>query len=1128
MPEIIPDPSIGRRIGPYEILQRLGAGGMGNVYRAAQVEPIRRTVALKLIRRGLDTEETIRRFQRERQVLAALNHPNIARLLDGGTTDDGLPYFVMEYVEGEPITAYCDHNGLTTRQRLCLFQRVCAAVHYAHQNTVIHRDLKPANILVGAGGELKLLDFGIAKMTNRDSSLQTLNPTRPENRLMTPEYASPEQLRGETITTATDVYSLGLILYELLTGCLPYPLTGGSKQETDRLVLTESELPRPSDTVRRRVEGSQGPGEPAATPEMIANPRGVSPEQLRRQLRGDIDNIVLVALRKEPSRRYASAEQFSADIERHLRHEPVLAAPPGALYRVRKFARRNKATCALAVAICLGLIGSTGGTLWAMKAREVARMAEQAAAERAERLRRATYAKELTLASFDLRGNVVGSMKRRLRDVPPDLRDWGWDYLNAMADNSLQTWTGHVAEVRALAVRPDGQRVASGDAEGWIRLWDPQSGTTVGMMHGHRGPVNSVEFSPDGGRLASGGSDGTVCIWDPSAGSSEISLDARAGAVVSVRFRSGGEGVAAGYADDKVRLWDIPSRGVTRTLPGFDGRFDSLAFSPDGRFLAGAGTGNRIEVWPIEAGAEARTLARYNFPVCASAFSLDSRLFAASQLNGSIQLWDVAGWARLRTEFRRLGLTSPSPLAFSPDSKRLASVGFQGRILTLWALPKGTSLRNFHGHDGVIRAAAFSPDGQWVVTGSADHTLKVWDGNPTKQLNRFREHRAAVSGLAFSPDGRMILSGDDEGGLACCDADTHRVIRRLLAPAEHVRCLAFTSDARSFVTGGTDGTVVVWSAATGVVSKTFRAHEGPVNCLTGSPHAPLVVSGGADGLVKLWDAGTGQQLRAFEGHRASVRCVAISPDGRSIASSDADGTIRLWEVGAGSCIRALCGPHGAVRSVFFSPDGRRIASGGDDAIVRLWDTATGAPVLTLEGLHSPVVSVSFSPSSRCVIAACADGTIRFFDAISGGESLSFHDHDASVTCLTLSPDGRTVVSGGAGGLLAFMRAEPYAVEAQIEREEAARAAQAEALLDSLYARTGDWEQVAEALRADPGLSALLRHRALNAILTRSSRDLVHPATNPAATLPQTEPEDLEPDPEHQASRLSSPSLRRTN
>ena len=353
-----------RHVGPYRLVRPLGRGGMGDVYLAVkEADDFRQAVALKLIRRGLDTDEVLRRFRLERQILASLHHPNIAQLHDGGATEDGRPYFVMEYVEGMPIDEFCDANRLSVPRRLGLFQTVCGAVQHAHQNLVVHRDIKHTNILVTDEGIPKLLDFGIGKVLAPLGSFGTAVATRTDVRMLTPEYAAPEQVRGEPITTATDVYALGLLMYELLVGRHPYASGKESAQEIERAVC-ETDPDRPSTTVGRVHSRSLRDGTTLTlSPEEVGARRSSGPDQLRRRLAGDLDNIVLMALRKEPARRYSSASAFADDVQRHLDGMPVLARPDTVRYRTEKFVRRHAWAVTAAAAAFVGLTATTTVTL---------------------------------------------------------------------------------------------------------------------------------------------------------------------------------------------------------------------------------------------------------------------------------------------------------------------------------------------------------------------------------------------------------------------------------------------------------------------------------------------------------------------------------------------------------------------------------------------------------------------------------------------------------------------------------------------------------------------------------------------------------------------------------------------
>lgn len=366
----------GDTIGPYKIIELLGRGGMGGVYLGLRDDDqFKQFVAIKVIKRGMDTDEILRRFNQERQILAALDHPNIAHVLDGGMTTQGTPYFVMRYIDGLPLHVYCDEHKLPLRARLHLFLKVCNAVHYAHQNLVVHRDLKPSNILVTTSGEPILVDFGIAKLLNADLMGQSVAMTRTFIRPMTPEYASPEQVRGGTITTASDVYALGVLLYQLLTGHRPYDLKSRLPHEIERIICTEPPV-RPSTMVTKAIAVDTN----MASSLSIEEARSTSMDRLKRYLQGDLDTIVLMAMRKEPRRRYASAEQLAQDVQHYLDGLPVLAQPDTLTYRTRKFVQRHRYGVLTAAGIVLLLM--TFGISMAIQSLRVGQALTRAEAER--------------------------------------------------------------------------------------------------------------------------------------------------------------------------------------------------------------------------------------------------------------------------------------------------------------------------------------------------------------------------------------------------------------------------------------------------------------------------------------------------------------------------------------------------------------------------------------------------------------------------------------------------------------------------------------------------------------------------------------------------------------------------
>lgn len=371
-----PEPVAGDVIGRYRIVERIGEGGMGSVYMAERADgAFEQRVALKLIRSGMAHDDFLRRFLRERQIVARLEHAHIARLVDGGADEQGRPFFAMEYVAGVPLSVYCDRHRLDIRSRLALFTQVCEAVHYAHQNLVVHRDLKPSNVLVTEEGQVKLLDFGIAKVLHEEDGEDNPDMTRVGLRVLTPDYAAPEQVRGEPVTTATDVYALGAMLYELVSGRRPHRLSSYTAAEVERQVCMNDPVP-PSTAVVRAADVQPREGEPVPGPENIGNARATTADRLRRALRGDLDAIVLQALQKEPSRRYPSAESLLRDLQRFSAGEPVTARRESVPYRVGKFVRRHAVGVAAAALVAISLLGGLAGTTW--QARVAAREAAKA------------------------------------------------------------------------------------------------------------------------------------------------------------------------------------------------------------------------------------------------------------------------------------------------------------------------------------------------------------------------------------------------------------------------------------------------------------------------------------------------------------------------------------------------------------------------------------------------------------------------------------------------------------------------------------------------------------------------------------------------------------------------------
>src|SRR5438105_2816769 len=514
----------GDNIGRYKLLQQIGEGGCGVVYMAGQTEPVQRRVALKIIKLGMDTKQVIARFESERQALALMDHPNIAKVLDGAATEAGRPYFVMELVRGVKITEFCDHNNLPTRERLDLFMQVCRAIQHAHQKGIIHRDIKPSNILVTINDGVpvpKVIDFGIAKATQGRLTDKTVF-TAFEQFIGTPAYVSPEQavMTSLDIDTRSDIYSLGVLLYELLTGKTPFDskelLAAGF--DAMRRTIQEKQPERPSTKLRTMVEGDLT---------ITAKRHHTEPPKLISSVSGDLDWIVMKCLEKDRARRYETVSGLASDLQRHLDHEPVKASPPSKFYRFKKLIRRNKIVVTAGALVMISLVAGLVDSAWMFtkerKARQRALAAEETARKKQSEAEAASvkfqnsereknrnlYAAEMALTRSSWEDGQVERALDLLRSHIPkpgqeDLRGFEWRFLWGLCQqNALATLTGHRDYVQCIALSPDGQLLASGSGDGEIKLWDVASRHETGSLQctGDGKEVRYLAFLHDGKSL---------------------------------------------------------------------------------------------------------------------------------------------------------------------------------------------------------------------------------------------------------------------------------------------------------------------------------------------------------------------------------------------------------------------------------------------------------------------------------------------------------------------------------------------------------------------------------------------------------------------------------------------------
>ncbi|MEK6407385.1 MAG: serine/threonine-protein kinase [Acidobacteriota bacterium] len=1009
--------AIGRRIGPYQIVREIGRGGMGVVYLAVRADDeYHRQVAIKLAWPGHESSQMLRRFRQERQILANLDHPNIARLLDGGSTEDGLPYVVMEYIAGAPITDYCDEHKLNVTERLTLFLTVCAAAAYAHRNLVIHRDLKPSNILVAANATPKLLDFGIAKLLTPDDQADLTALTGTGLRMMTPDYASPEQVRGESVTTVSDVYSLGVVLYELLTGHRPYRFKNRLLAEMER-VISEQEPERPSVMIDRVVTETTSDGAPGKqrTPESVSLPREGRPEKLRGRLAGDLDNILLKALRKDVQQRYQSVDQLSADIRRHLQGEKVMARQHTMGYRVTKFVRRHRVGVGATAVLIMTLLAGIVTTSWqARKATEHVRIN-----------RRLLYAAQMNLAEQAWETTNIA----RLRDLverhwpqpgEEDLRGFEWYYLWRLYNHNGEVFSlRHTKEVWSLAFSPDGSTLAAADDDGKLKLWDSATGNELATLSGHDAATLSVAWSHDGRKLATASSDTTVKLWDAATGQA-LTLTGHTKRVNAAAFSPDGKQLATGSDDGTMRLWDASTGTELMTIQSGAKWVRCLAFSPDGRRLA-TGISNEpwVKLWDASTGKELVAFNARLGLVWSIAFSPDGTRLATGSNDHTARLWDANTGQELAS-FKGHASEVRS-VAWSPDGKRLATGGAD-RTAKLWDAATGEELATLKGHFGEVWSVTFSPDGNELATCSDDFTAKLWEVTTTLELTTLKTN-GKVGSVAFSPDGSMLATGGNSDSKAkLWDAITGRELANLEGQGGGVSSVAFSPDGKRLATGCVDHTAKLWEAATGQELTTLRGHSDRVRAVMFSPDGQRLATGSSDRTAILWDAATGQEITALKGHTNLVFAVAFSPDGNRLATGSYDHTAKLWDVATGRELATLKGHLKPILSLAFSPDGKALATGSADGTVKLWQVSTGQELATFTGHAGHVNAVTFSPDGARLATGSSEGLVRLWSVATGQELIALKAHTDAVSAVVFTPDGQTLVSGSLDTTVRFWRA----------------------------------------------------------------------------------------------------------
>jgi eukaryotic-like serine/threonine-protein kinase len=1059
--------------GKYKLIEEIGQGGMGSVFIARQTDPVRRSVAVKVIKAGMDSKAVLARFQGERQALALMDHPNIARVLDAGATESGRPFFVMELVKGVPITQFCDDQKLTPRERLELFIPVCHAVQHAHQKGIIHRDLKPSNVLVALYDDHpvpKVIDFGVSKATGQSLTDMTLM-TGFGSVVGTPEYMSPEQagFNQLDIDTRSDVYSLGVLLYELLTGTTPVDRKSLSRAAVFEIlrIVREVEPPRPS------IKLSTS----SALPSLAAN-RSSEPAKLSKLMRGELDWVVMKALEKDRARRYDTANGLARDVQRYLTDEVVEARAVTAGYRLRRFARRNKGRLAAAALLLLAMVGGIAGTTgqavratraekealrerdektraWqveadlrgiaetassdALRQKAAAVTAEGNALNEADRSRRLLYSADVLLASQVWEGEdgTASQCDELLRaQMPrpgqPDLREFCWRYQWGLMR-------------RATEVKmPLGRRSIGITATGRLVTLNLKGEVTSLEFDGRGEPEKRTltKSAPDGISLSRTGEvaaildpDGSAKLFDTRTGLPKRFLPAQAARLNALKLSADGRLLVGLERDGRARVWDVAAGKEICDYQLLGPRVPHLAVSLDGKLLLASGHPESQKVALFHAGEPKPFMLadeKVGFGRYHGAISPDGKLAAVGDAGNYVSLYDTTTHKQVGF-FRARSL--PARVAFSPDGSQLA-VGERTGLVTLWELARQQVVRVLKGHETWIAALEFAPDGKKLISLDNNGIARCWD------LGHFEESRVVVrnddqiNSLSYSPDGRWLVA-TSQAQVWLHDLRSHAPPRPLSAGG--TRTAVFSPDGRT-IAGGFDGRIGLWQAETGRLLcrlsetrylKGASESHNAIGSLAFSPDGRWLAVGiggptefGSDSAQKvmLFDVENRREHRSWP-VPTQVSSVAFSGDGRLLAAAGHDGSIRLWDSARWDEVGCWKAPAGrGYASVLFLPGGRELAAGGTAATVDLWDLRAGKIVRSLRG-HGDLVSVmALSPDGRTLATGSWDHSIKLWDAGTGRELKTLHGHTSWLYALAFSPDGNTLASSGVDHVLRLWEA----------------------------------------------------------------------------------------------------------